>query len=359
VKRSASLLVLLLFLSLVLPTFSVPLVRAADDSWTTMAPPPTPFYSNIGAAVVDGKIYFIGSQINAKYDPETNTWVSIASPPTYNGWGSVVACQNKIYLIGGNASKPTQVYNPATDIWENKTSIPTSRIYQQANVVGNKIYVISGSVMAPLGVVTFFNSNDVYDPETDSWSEMEPIPTPVEGYASAVLDDKIYIIGGGVAGVPGEYLPTNQVQIFNPETNQWTDGTPIPTGLCYARACVTTGLLAPKRIYVIGGSQTYYFRYAYSAVTDLNQMYDPETDTWTNATSMPTPRCKFGIAVVNDEIYTIGGHNSTDQTVVISVNEKYTPMGFIPEFPQWIILPLLITATVVAIICKQKLPKNR
>jgi len=30
----------------------------------------------------------------------------------------------------------------------------------------------------------------------------------------------------------------------------------------------------------------------------------------------------------------------------------------IPEFPSWIILPLLITATLLIIICKQKLPKT-
>ena len=116
-----------------------------------------------------------------------------------------------------------------------------------------------------------------------------------------------------------------------------------------------TGLLAPKRIYVFGGTLNYYFRYGFSSALDLNQVYDPETDMWTIGTPMPTSRGKFGVAVVNDEIYAIGGHNSTEWVNVVSANEKYTPIGYIPEFPSWIILPIFVTATLSALIIKKKL----
>ena len=62
---------------------------------------------------------------------------------------------------------------------------------------------------------------------------------------------------------------------------------------------------------------------------------------------------------MNDTLYAIGGGSTNLNVRHYDENEQYTPIGYIPEFPQWIILPLLITATVVAIICKQKLPKNR
>jgi len=48
--------------------------------------------------------------------------------------------------------------------------------------------------------------------------------------------------------------------------------------------------------------------------------------------------------------------------VIDSYNQDNYPLlepAIIPEFPSWIILPLLITATLLIIICKQKLPKNR
>jgi N-acetylneuraminic acid mutarotase len=349
-KFLVSVFVLLLSFSVVVTSFfGVEKVSAAEGgSWTTLAPLPE---SSFGAAVVDGKIYVIGWSTCEKYDPETNNWTTIASVPVYSGGGSsVVAFENRIYIIGGN---PTQVYDPVTDSWENRTGIPWRRSSMQANVVDGKIYVIGGRMTAGLYIVNTSSRNDVYDPETDTWSQMAPIPLSVMGYASAVFDDKIYIISGGNESGP-DYLPTNLVQIFDPATNQWTNGSQIPTSVCYARACVTTGLSAPERIYVIGGTTVYYDRWATYNVINLTQIYDPETDTWTTGAPMPTSRCSVKLAVVNDEIYAIGGVKDEEHLIV---NEKYTPSGYIPEFPSWIILPLVLTATAVAAIYRKRLTK--
>ena len=89
---------------------------------------------------------------------------------------------------------------------------------------------------------------------------------------------------------------------------------------------------------------------------NLNQLYYPETDTWTTATSMPTPRCDFGIAVVNDEIYAIGGIR--EENYQMNVNEKYTPTDYIPEFHSWTILPLLLVATLSVLAIKERLFLN-
>jgi hypothetical protein len=334
----------------VTPLFGVEKVNATEGgSWTIFASLPESVSKTRGAVVVDGKIYVIGWPTSEKYDPETNNWTTIAPVPVSIG-GSVVVCQNKIYLIGGN---PTQVYDPVTDTWENRTAIPSTRSSMQANVVDGKIYVIGGRMTAGLYIVNTSSRNDVYDPETDTWSQMAPIPLSVMGYASAVFDDKIYIISGGNESGP-DYLPTNLVQIFDPATNQWTNGAQIPTSVCYARACVTTGLSAPKRIYVIGGTTGYYDRWATYNVINLTQIYNPETDTWTTGTPMPTSRCSMKLAVVNDEIYAIGGVKDEEH---LAVNEKYTPSGYIPEFPSWIILPLVLTATGVVVIYRKRLTK--
>lgn len=344
-KESACALILLLTLFFVIP--AIPLVKAAEDSWTTLTPLLEPSVT-IGAAVVDGKIYCIGWPTCWKYDPETNNWITIASVPVSTG-GAVVAYQNKIYLIGGN---PTQVYDPVTDTWENRTSIPTTRSSLQANVVDGKIYLIGGQMPAGLYQIFPLSSNDVYDPETDSWSTMAPIPVPVTGYASAVLEDKIYIISGAHEGQPNYPPPTDLVQIFDPATNQWTNGTSIPTGVMSAKAVTTRGVFAPKRIYVIGGTTGVYPRSAMYNCIDLNQVYDPETGTWTTGTPMLTPRCDFAVAVVNDEIYAIGGVK--DENYEMIVNEKYTPAGYIPEFPSWAILAVILVGSLTIVLFKKK-----
>ncbi len=140
------------------------------------------------------------------------------------------------------------------------------------------------------------NVNEVYDPLTDSWTRKKPPPTQVSNYASAVVDNKIYVIS---------YSGENDAltQIYDPETDSWSFGAQIPTPGWGAAAGATTGVMAPKRIYVMGGNPTF----------PLNQVYDPETDTWIMGAQMPTGRYGLGVAVVNDMLYAIGCHDKKNE----------------------------------------------
>ena len=91
---------------------------------------------------------------------------------------------------------------------------------------------------------------------------------------------------------------------------------------------------APERVYVLGVTSQKV------PLLSVNQAYDPITDTWTEAASMPTLRTDFGIAVVNDTLYAIGGllvsytYDSTgkyiqsSQATPTNINEQYIPLGY-------------------------------
>jgi len=321
----------------------------ADNSWASVSSIPTnanasmgilPSFGNIGTVALDGELYCFGGinqhekagsyvwyAINEKYSIETGNWNTIAP---VDG-GAVVACHNKIYSI----STRIQEYNPSTDTWSNKTSMPQSLVEVKANVVDDKIYVISGA-NAYLGIS---NVTYVYDSTLDSWSAMAPIPTPVEGYASAVLDGKIYIIGGAAISPNYSNWVVNLVQIFDPKTNQWTVGPPLPTGVYAAGACATSGLLAPERIYVVGGNP-WYLPWQTSGVmnpqgTTLNQVYDPATGNWSLGASLPEPRWHCSLVNINDTLFVVGGENGPADTALFSNPEKvvleigrYIPRGY-------------------------------
>jgi N-acetylneuraminic acid mutarotase len=277
------------------------------------------------AVAVDGKIYAIGA-ITQEYDPVALTWTKKASMPNPIG-GGVAVYQNKIYVIGDSQN---QVYDIATDTWASKTAMPTWRIGVQANVVGDKIYVIGGGVDIESDIIA--DVNEAYDPATDTWSAKEPIPTPVYDYASAVVDNKIYIIGGS------EELPnivSGLVQIYDSENDSWTTGTSMPTPIRYASAAATTGLFAPKRIYVIGGLQNSYG-------LNITQVYDPQTDSWTTGASMPTARYNLGLAVINDTIYAMGGVLLPPYAFPkepLTTNEVYLPFGYEGPIPPYLSPP--------------------
>ncbi len=359
---------LMLVLLIIFPAMSfflMPAYSLQENSWTSKAPLPREA-EGFGVAVVHEKIYVIGGwTLNEVYDPASNLWTTIVPMPTPRVHFGIAVFNNKIHIMGGQNDEYmlttpmmnyqfevvtgiTEVYDPATNTWETKTSMPTPRNHLQANVVGGKIYLIGGEHQEKIDYAyTEHSSNltEVYDIQTDTWTTMTPIPNAVYNYASAVVNDKIYIISGKYAN----FSMSNLVQIFNPETNSWSFGKPIPTPMDQAAAAATSGVMAPKRIYVIGGTK--------------NQVYNPETDSWSSGADMPTERYDFGLAVVNDLLYAIGGASVS----LTNANEQYTPVGYgtvspppsespnpspsVPEVPAVAVLVVLgcVTCSVVAI----------
>jgi len=352
VKKPAIVFILILALSFSLSTVAVPSVDATEDSWTTMEPMPTA-RNGFGVAVVDGKIYAIGGitagtevvDNNEVYDPLTDTWETKKSVPSIVESFGIAVCNNRIHVIGGGSGfsvAPHEafhvVYDPATDTWESKAAMPTPRKRMDANVINGKIYVIGGLTSNYSGDTT--TVTEIYDPATDTWTTGTPIPTPAYSYASAVLDNKIYVIG-------------RYTQIYDTETDTWSYGTTLPTNVSAAEAGATTGVFAPKRIYVFGGITGY--GPVEPNYINLTQVYDPETDTWTAATAMRDSRASVAVAVIDDELFVIGG---SSLYTYFAVNEKYTPIGYIPEFPSWLILPLFVTATLIVTLVRKRLLRN-
>jgi len=304
------------------PAFSS--ADVAEDSWVSKAPMPTA-RSNLGVAVVNGKIYAIGGYNsswelvgnNEMYDPSGDTWTTLAPMPTPRAQFGIAVFQNKIYVIGGvigiapyfrdNAlgisimTGINEVYDPATNTWENKAHMPTERGVMQANTVDGKIYITGGFTQNS----QFSNNTEAYDPSSDSWTTLAPMPIFQAEFSSAVVDSKIFFI-------------SDKVQIFDPKNNQWTAGNSPPNAVYQGAAGATTGILAPKRIYLIGGS------------SGLNQIYNPNSDNWTTGVSIPTPRNNLAIAVVNDMLYAIGGSNTAYPSAlnILADNDQYTPFGY-------------------------------
>lgn len=303
---------------------------ANGDYWTPMTPMPTA-RSGLGIAVVEGKIYAIGGQndaigtylgTNEMYDPVKETWTTKASMPTPRRNFAIAVYKGKIYCISGESgydpegsggiySEVNEVYDPVTDTWESKASIPTPRYGMCANVVDGEIYVMGGGHHNVYPGNTCSDKNEAYDPETDTWTVKTALPTAVLNAASAVIADRICMIGGQAGAFLGGWHDFNQV--YYVKNNSWSLAAPVPVGVERAAAGATGGFYATAQIYVFGGyTDTSYLP------RNLTQVYDPISDAWTSGASMPTPQADFAIAVVNDELYTMGGNAS----------DKYTPAGY-------------------------------
>ncbi len=317
----------------ILPAINLPPTKGVDtqSSWTTMAPMLTT-RGGFGVAVVDGKIYAIGGLTGSdlpvstteEYNPQTNEWTSKTPMPTPRSGFAITVYHNKIYVIGGSVGYGyignNEVYDPVSNTWETKASMPTPRADLCANVVNDKIYLIGGKKYS--SITPFFNEtniNEVYDPTSDSWSTKTPVPTSVKGYASAVFNDKIYVMGGSLESLSLENtLTTDATRVFYTQNDTWSLAANLPNTVSYGAAGITEGYMAPARIYYIGG-------YSIGKFTGQTQAYNSENNSWSISESMPTSRAYLGVAVVNDVLYAIGGFDGTNW---LNVNEQYKPIGY-------------------------------
>jgi len=303
----------------------------SDSLWTTMSPMPTA-RGGFGLAVVAGRIYAIGGldsndvplAVMEEYNPATNQWITKAAMPTPRSGFAVAVYDNKIYTIGGTVGNGyvgnNEMYDPAADRWETRTSMPTPRADLSANVANGKIYLIGGERYS--NVYPYYAETDIteaYDPANDIWVTKTSIPTAVQGYASAVIDNKIYVIGGSTKpSSTGTAILVNNNQVYDTQTDRWDASTRLPFAASYGAAVATIGFLAPPRVYFVGGF----------SMGDLNQktmMFNPVNQSWSEVDAMPTPREYLQVVVVSDMLYAIGGF---DGATWLDTNEQCKPIGY-------------------------------
>jgi N-acetylneuraminic acid mutarotase len=217
------------------------------------------------------------------------SWLTLAPMPSTRQELATAALNNRIYVIGGYgqhavSTDTVEVYDPATDTWASVQPIPVPNNHNSAAVAAGKLYSFGG-----LSKDAF-----VYDPVSNTWSAVAPMnslhnATPAVG----VINDKIYVAGGvNLLGVS-----TPEVEVYDPAANTWTNLAPMRV----ARNHLAGGVINGK-FYAVGG------RGSADASTDL-EVYNPQTNAWSTLADMPTGRSGIAAGVVNDELYVFGGES--------------------------------------------------
>ena len=281
-----------------------------------------------GFGRVGNKFYVIGgytgsvaSNNTQEYDLTSGVWSQKSSMPTNRSVLSSAVLNNEIYVFGGwpGTKNTFEKFNPVLNSWTSLTPIPTARhSVNSATALNGKLYFLSGKNDV---MTEFYNSNEVFDPISNTWQSKAPVLYSVYGASATTLNNKIYLVGGS-RGSYNQYVNNTMeifkyTQIYNPVSDSWSLGPELPYGTSLAQLLVDGG-----NLYLIGGlskdssNNVNVVSSIYKLNTSLSYLWSNGATTATVSVT-PTQTTTYYCTVSN-------GISSCTDSVTITVNPTST-----------------------------------
>ncbi len=210
------------------------------------------------------------------YDPKTQAWSRRAAWPDPGlAWSKWV--EGSLCTLGGYDELDVDVrtavwcYDPDADTWSEGTPLPREYTSFYPTVQGGKIWIAGGTekegtIASPIADLWS------YDVVTGEWAEHTPLPAPRGLAAVHAIDDRIYVVGGWDEDSFDDRDDTDeesQMLVYDIGNDSWSTA----PQLQHARALYAST--------VVGGELVVFF-----GITDgpLVEIYDPATNAWREGT---------------------------------------------------------------------------
>lgn len=297
------------------------------------------------------------------------TWQRITTMDRARSHTPVAVVGDELYIFGGggvnfSSQNACAAFNAKTRAWRRLQNMPTARSGTIACVVDEKIYIVGGGFKQPDGMFRFLPTVEIYDPNSDSWTQgpdmlaphdypgglyhegfiyifgghhpdatkagpktdpgfdfcerlnvnsgkweqLAPLPTP-RFALNAVAHQGRLLTMGGVAFTPEGFNNFDMIEQYDPATNKWTKRGDI--SLPWTAAGQSNCVFKDK-LYIFGG-------YSGDGIHPRAAALDPRSNQWQRLPDMPAPRCATGLGIVNNTVYLFGGWADDGRTPQDSV----------------------------------------
>ncbi|WP_336702606.1 Kelch repeat-containing protein [Chryseobacterium indologenes] len=249
------------------------------------------------SVIVDDNIYVSngyqqsGGSANfiEKYNITDNKWSVLNVTLSPKKFANSETYDHKIYIFNGWGNSHLEIVDLETQK-VTKGAVNRSYTGNAGSALHNgKIYVFGGSGLNNASTTTFSNRFQYYDIASNTWHPLPDMPTAREAKGK-IVNDKLYVIGGFNG------TSSRLINVYDLNTNRWTDQYTMPAGIS-GHSLAVSG----SKIFMAGGYNNQNFL-AY---------FDTTTNKFHQLSSNMIPRRHAAAEVYNNKLYIIGGSTTS------------------------------------------------
>jgi len=248
----------------------------ADDIWDRIGQGLIPRrYLNVEYVPSTNKVYIFNGEFSSKFNLQSSLYASRSSKVRFTDIIEIIDLTlNTVTTVDSN---PYPVLGAGSAVLE------------------NKIYFFGG--WNPMG---YSDKLYVYEPEKDSWDELEEMPE-AKRTCGKIVDGVLYTFGG-YDNSSAEY---KTIHAYDIKENKWTQIGELPSGIS-ATAAASDG----KNIWLVGSYYNLNFLAAFDTKTKTLKMFKSNMIGRRNASAQ----------IINKKLYIFGGSQTdNNQTILKSV----------------------------------------
>ncbi|TVY22644.1 Kelch-like protein [Lachnellula hyalina] len=222
-------------------------------------------------------------------------------------------------LISSTATKPLQNSTIVAGSWTAVAPITIEPRQEHSSVKfdNDTIYILGGTYPLTNGGYPTVTTAQRYTISSDTWVIVADLPMPLNHANSAVVNGKIYVLGG-LTTTNDTFLwnATRASFEYDPKVNRWTRICDLPAGREIGSAAVA---VRGSTIYLAGGQTNLSLIIGAEGTSSLFTSYNVITKQFSFLPDMPEPRDHAGVGLVAEKLYVLGGRayqqNNTKDTV--------------------------------------------
>jgi len=201
------------------------------------------------------------------YNPSTGIWTATKSIDEPKSHSATILQNGQVLAIGVGANyRGCQLYNPTSGAWSGTGALLEGRGGDTQVILLN-----SGQVLVLGGGSGRTETAELYNPNTGTWSATGSKSLTRRGAELVLLKSGKVLAIGGLGGAPS--MLQSSCELYDPANGTWK-----PTGVMnHARSNVSATLLHTGQVLVTGGDSG----------RGTCELYNPDTEKWTDSENMP------------------------------------------------------------------------